>query len=76
MPLQKDPAGGGTNADGSKSTEYCSYCFKDGQFLFEGDMQSFRLWLNNHLKEKGLNWFLRQMTWWQMPTLKRWKSPK
>lgn len=22
----------GTNADGSKSNEYCHYCFKDGQF--------------------------------------------
>ncbi len=33
MPLSKDKQGGGTNADGSKSVEYCSRCFKDGKFL-------------------------------------------
>jgi XTP/dITP diphosphohydrolase len=32
MPMSKDPAGGGTNADGSKSTMYCSYCYQNGQF--------------------------------------------
>ncbi|MBU1049157.1 zinc ribbon domain-containing protein [Candidatus Bipolaricaulota bacterium] len=32
MPMKKDPKGGGTNADGTRSTEYCSYCYQDGQF--------------------------------------------
>lgn len=32
MPLSKDPLGGGTNADGSRSTEYCSHCYKTGRF--------------------------------------------
>lgn len=32
MPLNKDPQGGGTNADGSKSNEYCSRCYVNGQF--------------------------------------------
>ena len=32
MPMRKDPQGGGTNADGSKSEKYCSYCYKDGSF--------------------------------------------
>ena len=30
MPMKKDPEGGGTNADGSKSPDYCSYCFRNG----------------------------------------------
>ncbi len=30
MPLSKDPRGGGTNADGSKSSEYCSHCYSAG----------------------------------------------
>ena len=32
MPLSKDPLGGGTNADGSPSTEYCSHCYREGAF--------------------------------------------
>ena len=31
MPMSK-PEDFGTNADGSKNEEYCSYCFKDGSF--------------------------------------------
>jgi hypothetical protein len=35
MPLAKD-TDFGTNADSSKSQEYCFHCFKDGKFLDEG----------------------------------------
>lgn len=31
MPLSKDPLGGGTNADRSRNTEYCSHCYKSGR---------------------------------------------
>ena len=36
MPLDKDPHGGGTNADKSISAKYCSFCFRDGKFVDEG----------------------------------------
>ena len=32
MPLSKDELGGGTNADGTLSTEYCSHCYQSGRF--------------------------------------------
>ncbi|MGZ5283101.1 MAG: zinc ribbon domain-containing protein, partial [Bacteroidia bacterium] len=32
MPFKNDPQGGGSNADGSKSTTYCSYCYVSGEF--------------------------------------------
>lgn len=32
MPLNKDPQGGGTEKDGTKSTKYCSYCYANGEF--------------------------------------------
>lgn len=35
MPLTKEEEFG-TNADGSKNEDYCSYCFKEGNFV--GDM--------------------------------------
>jgi Putative zinc ribbon domain len=33
MPLKADPKGGGTNADGTSSPEYCSYCYVNGSFV-------------------------------------------
>ena len=35
MPMAK-PEDFGTNADGSKSEEYCRYCFQSGKFTDEG----------------------------------------
>jgi len=32
MPLSRDVQGGGTEADGRKSTEYCSHCYRAGVF--------------------------------------------
>ena len=32
MPLSRDALGGGTNADGSRSAEYCSHCYRIGRF--------------------------------------------
>jgi len=36
VPLDKDPNKGGTNADGSISETYCSFCFQNGEFTREG----------------------------------------
>jgi hypothetical protein len=33
MPLAMDSQGGGTEAEGAKSTMYCSHCYKDGKFI-------------------------------------------
>src|SRR5690349_4476450 len=32
MPLGRDVEGGGTNADGTRTLEYCSHCFQNGRF--------------------------------------------
>lgn len=32
MPLVADPMGGGSELDGAKSSEYCSYCYRNGAF--------------------------------------------
>ena len=36
MPLARDDKGGGTEADGSKSTEFCSNCYQKGTFTDPG----------------------------------------
>ncbi|MSQ24313.1 MAG: hypothetical protein EXR58_07180 [Chloroflexi bacterium] len=32
MPLARDEKGGGSNVDGSTSTQYCSHCYEQGHF--------------------------------------------
>lgn len=44
MPLKRDEHGGGTEADGSRNTMYCSHCYQDGRFVLPqisaADMQA------------------------------------
>ncbi|MBA3572629.1 MAG: hypothetical protein H0W34_11820 [Pyrinomonadaceae bacterium] len=32
MPLSHDEKGGGTDADGGRSSDFCSYCYRNGRF--------------------------------------------
>jgi len=73
--MKKDPQNGGTNADGSKNVEYCSYCYQKGRF-FNPDftarqMQDFSI---EKLKERGVPKFLGWLLTRNIPKLKRWKS--
>jgi hypothetical protein len=75
MPLSKDPQNGGTNADGSKSTEYCSFCFQNGNFVDnETDVKSYQKKCVEIMSDKG---FWKPMAWLLtrgIPNLKRWKK--
>jgi len=42
MPMSKDPQGGGTEKDGSKSLKFCHWCYKDGEFLGGDTLDEFR----------------------------------
>ena len=75
MPLKQDPQGGASNADGSKSTEFCSYCYADGAFLAPditaAEMQKIGIQV---MKEKGVprpvGWLLTR----NVPRLSRWRT--
>jgi len=75
MPLKKDPAGGGTNANGSKSTMYCSYCYQNGKFKqpdwTAAQMQDF---CKGKMKEMGFPGFLAGFLTKGIPNLERWKK--
>jgi hypothetical protein len=66
----------GTNADGSRNTDYCLFCFKDGKFTDEGitmeqkieKMVSFARGMN--IPEDNA----REMAKNILPGLKRWKA--
>jgi hypothetical protein len=75
MPMEKDTEHGGTNADGSKSLKFCSYCFTQGafndKFTSSRDMVIF---VKGKLKEMGYGPIKRWFFTSHIPQLERWKS--
>lgn len=75
MPLSKDPLSGGTNADGTRTTEYCSHCYEKGAFTQPGitaeQMQSL---VEAKLRTMHFPGFLAKRFAKDVPTLRRWKN--
>lgn len=77
MPLTHDPLGGGNEADGTRSTTYCSYCYQDGQFVGDfTDAKQMQDFCFEKLREQGT---LRPIAWLmtrQIPKLSRWHDAR
>jgi len=75
MPLDKDPGKGGTNADGSISLKYCSYCFSEGKFhdSFTKPSEMVRL-VKEKLREMGIGPLRRWFYTSHISQLERWKQ--
>jgi hypothetical protein len=76
MPMKKDPQNSGTNSDGSKNTEYCSYCYKNGAFTSpEIDTpQAMQTFCIGKMKEMGMPGFLAWLFTRSVPKLRRWSG--
>jgi len=76
MPFTKDPQGGGTNADGTKSVLYCSYCFQNGQFVRpEIDTpEKMQKLVKEKLKEMHVPGFMAWFFALGVPRLGRWRK--
>jgi hypothetical protein len=73
MPLKKDPKGGGTNADGSKSSMYCSYCYENGKFSQpDFTVTQMQEKVKEVMKGMGIPGFLAGFFTKRIPKLKRW----
>ncbi len=74
MPLKSDPGHGGTNADGSHSDEYCSYCYVEGTFV-QPDMtiEQMRDLVVEKLREKGFPKFVAVFFASGLKRLRRWQ---
>ena len=75
MPLKRDARGGGTNADGSRSTMCCSRCYAYGRFAFpDMTVDQMQELVRGKLRELGfpgpLGWLFTR----RIPKLKRWNS--
>jgi len=75
MPLRKEEDYG-TNADGSKSNEYCFHCFQKGKFLDEGITLQEKIEKNvGFAVQMGMSEAeARKIASSVLPKLKRWKT--
>jgi len=76
MPFKNDPKGGGTNADGSRSHMYCSYCYVNGKFtqpdITAAEMQQF---VKGKIMQMGLfHRMFAGMFVKGIPNLERWNG--
>ena len=75
MPMKQDPQGGGTNADDSINALYCSYCYQNGEFTFNGTVSEFQEFCRQKMVEGGHSKFLAWLFTRGMKRLARWKNP-
>ena len=75
MPLSKDEKGGGSEADGSKSSEFCSHCYVAGKFT-EPEITANQMVekVKAKMKEMHVPGFLANSFTKDIPSLKRWAS--
>jgi hypothetical protein len=75
MPLKRDEKGGGTNADGSKSTMYCSRCYEGGKFTLSNiNVTQMQDLVKGKLREMEFPGFIAWFFTRNIPKLKRWKT--
>ena len=73
--MNKDPSGGGTNADGSKNNTYCSYCFQNGAFVGgETTVEQFQEFCRTKMIENGTPKFFAWLFTRGMKRLERWNK--
>ena len=68
MPLDKDPGVSG-------SDKYCSYCFKNGKLVYEGnDLKQFQKMAYEGMRARGTNVFLAKFFTFMIRFAPRWKK--
>jgi len=74
MPLDTDEAKG-TEKDGTKSEEYCKYCYEGGSFKHpKMNLEEMKSNVQNQMKKLELHEYVIQKAINILPVLKRWKK--
>jgi hypothetical protein len=74
MPMSKDPKNGGTNSNGSINNLYCSYCYQNGAFTFNGTLKEMQAHCKVKMIEQGMPKWLAWLFTLGMNRLERWKK--
>lgn len=68
MPFSKDPGV-------RESSQYCSYCFKDGKLCYEGnDLREYQKICYEAMIGHGMNKWLAKFYTWMIKFAPRWKK--
>jgi len=74
MPMHKDPLHGGSENNGRKSVLYCSYCYQNGTFTFNGTVLEFQEFCRTKMRAQGHSAILSWLFTRGMRRLQRWKT--
>lgn len=74
MPMKKDPLHGGTNADGTQNELYCSYCYREGTYTFNGTVEEMQEFCKGKMIEQGSPKWMAWLFTRGMKRLGRWKN--
>ena len=75
MPLARDEGGGGTEKDGTKSTMYCSHCYRQGTFTLPNiTIEQMQERVKGKIKEAGFPLFMGWFFARNVPKLERWRG--
>lgn len=73
MPLDRDPKGGGTYSDGSRSRTYCSHCYSYGRFTHPDlTVDEMKELCAARLRGKGYPRFIARLMVRNLHKLERW----
>ena len=73
--MNKDPNGGGSEADGSRNQKYCGYCYQNGAFIYDGaSVKEFQEFCRQKMIAAGHNRFSAWLFTRGMKRLERWKN--
>lgn len=74
MTMKRDEHGGGSNADGSRNTMYCSHCYQDGRFTVRNiTVEDMKMRVRGQLKSIGFPGFVATFFTRNLHKLERWK---
>jgi radical SAM superfamily enzyme len=76
MPLDK-PEVFGTEKDGSRSHEYCTYCYQNGAFINPGmTLDEMKVLVKEQMEKMKIDHNIIKMAVSSLPFLKRWETTK
>ena len=65
----------GTEADGSMSAEYCTYCYHHGHFINpQMTLEEMKSLVKKIMEEKKISPFIVEEVVSELPNLKRWRA--
>lgn len=74
MPLDK-PELSGTEKDGTKSKEYCLYCYQNGEFINPGmTLEEMKTLVKEQMEKMKMDTGIINLAVASLPGLKRWRS--